>query len=314
MSQEITSIKRPIPPKRRSRKVRDDDGLVAYLFVLPWVLGFLILTLYPIVRSLYLSFTDYSLLADPVWVGAKNYINILTNDRDFTKSLGVTLTFVVIGVPVRLTMSLMVAMLLNQKLRGMSIYRTMFYIPSLIGASVAVATLWRNMFALDGFVNKLLSYLGIEGMGWISNPKTALGTLILLYAWQFGSTMVIFLSGLKSIPVELYESAEIDGAGRWHKFLHVTMPILSPVIFFNLLMSIINAFQMFTQAFVITTGGPAHSTYTYALFLYEKAFSRYQMGYASALAWIMLLMVGVVTALNFYFSKKWVFYEDGGSK
>ncbi len=314
MSQEITSIKRPHPPKRRNRKVRDDDGWAAYLFVLPWVIGFLLLTLYPIVRSLYLSFTDYSLLAEPVWVGAKNYINILVNDRDFRKSLGVTLTFVVIGVPVRLTMSLMVAMLLNQKIKGMSIYRTMFYVPSLIGASVAVATLWRNMFALDGFVNKLLSYLGIDGMGWISNPKTALGTLILLYAWQFGSTMVIFLAGLKGIPADLYESAEIDGAGRWHKFRHVTLPILSPVIFFNLLMSIINAFQMFTQAFVITNGGPAHATYTYALFLYEKAFTRYQMGYASALAWIMLLMVGVVTALNFYFSKKWVFYEDGGSK
>lgn len=300
--------------KKKRRKVRDDDGWAAYLFVLPWVLGFLVFTLYPIIRSFYLSFTDYSLLSEPIWVGLQNYVNILTADRDFTKSLGVTFMFVIIGVPVRMFTSLMVAMLLNQKLKMMSFYRTMFYFPSLIGASVAVATLWRNMFGLDGYINNILSWFGIQGMGWISNPKSALGTLILLYAWQFGSTMVIFLAGLKSIPIDLYESADIDGAGAIGKFLHITLPMLSPVIFFNLIMSMINAFQMFTSAFVIANGGPAHATYTYALFLYEKAFTRYQMGYASALAWILLLIVGVLTAINFYFSKKWVFYEDGGNK
>jgi multiple sugar transport system permease protein len=293
---------------------RQDDGWAAYLFILPWILGFLLLTLYPILRSFQLSFTDYSLLSKPVWVGLRNYIDILTGDRDFSKSLSVTATFVIIGVPVRLFMSLMVAMLLNQKLAMMPLYRTMFYFPSLIGGSVAVATLWRNMFGLEGYVNRILAGFGIQGLGWITNPKTALGTLILLYAWQFGSTMVIFLAGLKHIPVELYESAEIDGAGWWSKFRSVTLPMLSPIIFFNLLMGIINAFQMFTSAFIITNGGPAHATYTYSLFLYEKAFTRYQMGYASALAWIMLLIVGVVTAVNFYLSDKWVFYETGGGK
>lgn len=314
MSQEVRVQALPKKGSRTGRKrIRDDDGWVGYLFIAPWIIGFLLLTVYPIFRSLYLSFTDYSLLSEPVWVGLRNYIDIFTKDRSFQKSLGVTFTFVAFAVPIRMTTSLMVAVLLNQKLRFMSLYRTLFYFPSLIGASVAVATLWRNMFGLDGYINNILAFFGIQGMGWISNPKTALGTLILLYAWQFGSTMVIFLAGLKNIPVELYESAGIDGAGKIRQFVHITLPMLSPVIFFNLVLGMIGAFQMFTSAFVITNGGPAHATYTYALFLYEKAFSRYQMGYASALAWIMLVMVGTLTAINFVVSKKWVFYEDAQS-
>ncbi|MBB3108080.1 ABC-type sugar transport system permease subunit [Paenibacillus phyllosphaerae] len=196
----------------------------------------------------------------------------------------------------------------------MSIYRTLIYFPSLIGGSIAVAALWRNMFGLEGYINHILGWFGIQGVGWIANPDTALGTLILLNTWQFGSTMVIFLAGLKQIPKDLYESASVDGAGVFRKFYSITLPMLSPVIFFNLVLGIINAFQMFTSAFVITGGGPANSTYMYVLFLYEKAFKQYQMGYASSLAWILLLIIGVFTLINFTVSKYWVHYESEGGK
>nr|WP_221468666.1 sugar ABC transporter permease [Cohnella thailandensis] len=284
------------------------------MFISPWLIGFLLLTLWPILQSLYLSFTEYSLLDSPVWVGTDNYSTITTSDRLFVKSLVVTFTFVLFAVPIKLLFSLLVAMLLNKNVKGMSIYRTLIYFPSLIGGSIAVAALWRNMFGLEGYINHILSWFGIQGIGWIANPDTALGTLILLNAWQFGSTMVIFLAGLKQIPKDLYESASVDGAGAFRKFYNITLPMLSPVMFFNLVLGIINAFQMFTSAFVITSGGPANSTYMYVLFLYEKAFRQYQMGYASALAWILLLIIGVFTLINFTVSKYWVHYEAEGGK
>jgi multiple sugar transport system permease protein len=207
-------------------------------------------------------------------------------------------------------------MILVKATRGMSFYRTAIYFPSLIGASVAVAALWRNMFGLEGYINDILSWFGIVGKGWISNPDTALWTLVLLNTWQFGSTMVIFLAGLKGIPSELYESSSVDGATKVRQFFSITIPMLSPVIFFNLILTVINSFQMFTAAYIITNkGGPINSTYMYAVFLYEKAFKHYQMGYASALAWILLLIIGIITAINFFASKYWVYYEnDGGGK
>ncbi|WP_183595859.1 carbohydrate ABC transporter permease [Paenibacillus phyllosphaerae] len=284
-----------------------------YLFISPWLIGFLLLTLWPILQSLYLSFTEYSLLDSPVWIGTENYSNILS-DKLFVKSLIVTFTFVLFAVPIKMMFSLLVAMLLNKNVKGMSIYRTLIYFPSLIGGSIAVAALWRNMFGLEGYINHILGWFGIQGVGWIANPDTALGTLILLNTWQFGSTMVIFLAGLKQIPKDLYESASVDGAGVFRKFYSITLPMLSPVIFFNLVLGIINAFQMFTSAFVITGGGPANSTYMYVLFLYEKAFKQYQMGYASSLAWILLLIIGVFTLINFTVSKYWVHYESEGGK
>jgi ABC-type sugar transport systems, permease components len=293
---------------------RFQHNTAGYLFISPWLIGFLLLTLWPILQSLYLSFTEYSLLDSPVWVGTDNYSTITTSDRLFVKSLVVTFTFVLFAVPIKLLFSLLVAMLLNKNVKGMSIYRTLIYFPSLIGGSIAVAALWRNMFGLEGYINHILSWFGIQGIGWIANPDTALGTLILLNAWQFGSTMVIFLAGLKQIPKDLYESASVDGAGAFRKFYNITLPMLSPVMFFNLVLGIINAFQMFTSAFVITNGGPANSTYMYVLFLYEKAFRQYQMGYASALAWILLLIIGVFTLINFTVSKYWVHYEAEGGK
>ncbi|MEC2343643.1 sugar ABC transporter permease [Paenibacillus barengoltzii] len=304
------------PRAVRKRVKNGANHLAGYIFISPWLIGFLLLTLWPIAQSFYLSFTDYSLLEDPVWTGTSNYVNIFTNDSTFTKSLSVTFTFVLFSVPLKLLFSLLVAMALNQKLRGMNLYRTAIYFPSLIGGSIAVAALWRNMFGLDGYINQVLAWFGIQGVGWITNPDTSLGTLILLNTWQFGSTMVIFLAGLKQIPQELYESAAVDGANKFRRFISITIPMLSPVMFFNLILGVIGSFQTFTSAFIITKGGPVNSTYVYALFLYEKAFKHYQMGYASALAWILLAIVGILTAINFAVSRYWVFYESegGGSK
>nr|WP_164779497.1 sugar ABC transporter permease [Paenibacillus kobensis] len=292
----------------------NENNLAGYLFISPWLLGFLLLTAWPIIQSFYLSFTEYSLLEAPIWTGTDNYVNIFTNDNEFRTSLKVTFMFVLFSVPLKLFFSLMVAILLNKNVKGMNLYRTAIYFPSLIGGSIAVSALWRNMFNRNGYFNHVLEWFGIEGMGWITNPHTSLGTLILLNTWQFGSTMVIFLAGLKQIPNELYESASVDGASKVRKFFHITLPMLSPVMFFNLVLGIIGSFQMFTSAFIITQGGPINSTYMYALFLYDKAFKHYQMGYASALAWILLVIVALMTAINFLVSRYWVFYETDGGK
>lgn len=300
--------------RRRKKKQTGMNSIAGYVFISPWLIGFLLLTLWPIAQSFYLSFTDYSLLEDPVWTGTANYTKIFTSDTTFTKSLSVTFMFVLFSVPLKLFFSLMVALALNKNIRGMNLYRTAIYFPSLIGGSIAVAALWRNMFGIDGYINQILAWVGIEGVGWISNPDTSLGTLILLNTWQFGSTMVIFLAGLKQVPQELYESASVDGAGKVRKFISITLPMLSPVMFFNLVLGIIGSFQTFTSAFIITKGGPINSTYMYAMFLYEKAFKHYQMGYASALAWILLTIVALLTVINFAASRYWVFYESDGGK
>lgn len=302
--------------RRRRYSESFRENVAGYLFIAPWLVGFLLLTIWPILQSFYLSFTDYTLLAPPNWVGLANYKNLLTNDDVFYTSLGVTVRFVLFAVPLKLAFSLFVAMLLNRPIKGMSFYRTAIYFPSLIGGSVAVAALWRNMFGMTGYVNKILEIFHIPTSAWIADPNTALGTLILLNVWQFGSTMIIFLSGLKQIPRELYEAASIDGAGKVRTFFNVTLPLLSPVLFFNLILGIIGSFQMFNSAFIITQGGPANATYMYALFLYEQAFKSFKMGYAATLAWILLAIIGLLTALNFFLSKYWVFYQndDGGKR
>jgi len=293
---------------------RWESPIAGYLFIAPWLIGFFVLTLRPMIQSVYFSLTDYSLLDEAKWVGFRNYVRIFTADDTFVQAMKVTFLYVALAVPLRLVSSLFFAMLLNQKIRGMSFYRTLIYIPSIIGSSIAVAVLWKNIFGKDGFINYFLGWFGIEGVSWISNPDTALGTLIILNAWQFGSTMVIFLAGLKQIPGELYEAASVDGATKVRQFFHVTLPMLSPVILFNLILGIINSFQMFTSAFIVTAGGPMNATYMYALYLYEKAFTHYQMGYASALAWILLVIIAVATALNFAVSKYWVYYESEGGR
>jgi multiple sugar transport system permease protein len=301
--------------KRRSFLKRWDAPIAGYLFISPWLIGFLCLTLYPMLLSLYYSFTDYTLMEPISWVGLENYQRILTEDDKFVQSVKVTFVYVLASVPLKLIAALLVAIVLSRAVRGISFYRTAIYFPSLIGGSIAVSLLWRNIFGVDGFFNQLLAMVGITGKGWVSSPDTALWSLILLSTWQFGSAMVIFLAGIKQIPADLYEASSVDGANRFVQFFRVTLPMLSPTIYFNLIMGVINAFQMFTSAYVITNGGPMNSTFVYALYLYERAFSRYQLGYASSLAWIMLVMIVIISAVIALTSKYWVFYEsDTGGK
>ncbi|WP_027092094.1 carbohydrate ABC transporter permease [Cohnella thermotolerans] len=296
--------------KKRNRFLsRWESPVAGYLFISPWLIGFFLLTLYPMLLSLYYSFTDYTLMKDIKWVGFRNYHRIFTADDKFVQSIKVTFLYVLGSVPLKLIAALLVAIVLNKAVRGISAYRVAIYFPSLVGGSIAVSMLWRNIFGVDGIFNGFLSLLGIEGTGWISNPKTALWTLILLTVWQFGSSMVIFLAGLKQIPKDLYEASGVDGANRFVQFFKITLPMLSPTIYFNLIMGIINAFQMFTSAYVITNGGPMNSTFVYAVYLYERAFSRYQLGYASSLAWIMLAIIVVFAGVIAMTSKYWVFYE-----
>jgi len=302
--------------KRKSFLSRWDAPIAGYLFILPWLIGFFGLTAYPMILSLYYSFTDYTLMEPISWVGARNYERIFTADDKFIQSIKVTFMYVIASVPLKLIAALLVAVVLNKAMKGISAYRTAIYFPSLIGGSIAVSLLWRNIFGVDGIFNKILGIFGIGATGWVTNPSTALWTLVLLTVWQFGSSMVIFLAGLKQIPNDLYEASSVDGANKFVQFFKITLPMLSPTLYFNLIMGVINAFQMFTSAYVITNGGPMNSTYVYALYLYERAFSRYQLGYSSALAWIMLVIIVVVAAIIAGTSKYWVFYEteSGGKK
>lgn len=292
------------------RAHRNKANLEGYLFILPWLIGFLLLTAWPMIYSLYLSFTSYSLFDTPKWVGLKNYIKMFTRDRTFTKALVTTLKFVALAVPMKLIFALFVATKLNKAVRGMSLYRTLIYLPSLLGGSVAVAVVWRNIFGIDGYINTLLSALGLAKVPWLTSTTWALPTLVLLNVWQFGSSMIIFLAGLKAIPKSLYEAASIDGAGKIKSFFHITLPQLSSVLFFNLVYGMIGAFQQFNSAFLITKGGPANSTYLYALMLYEKAFKSYEMGYAAGMAWVLLVIIGGLTGILFATSKFWVHYDN----
>src|SRR5690625_2402697 len=289
------------------------NSFIAYLFLLPWLIGLLTLVIGPMISSLYLSFTEYDLLTSPEWVGLKNYISMI-DDRRFLNAVEVTLTFSLIGVPLQIITALFVAILLNKGLKGIGIYRTVYYIPSLLGGSVAIAILWKNIFGKNGIINDFLAYFGIQGEGWISHPDYAIYTLIALSVWQFGSSMVIFLACLKQIPGELYESAAMDGACSFSKLSKVTIPLLTPVILFNLIMTIINSVQVFTSAYIVSegTGGPANSTMFYTLLLYLKGFSYFEMGFASAMAWLLLIVLAILTALVFFSSRYWVHYEDGG--
>jgi multiple sugar transport system permease protein len=298
--------------RRLRKKESGRDNKVGYLFLLPWLIGLVLITLGPMLASLYLSFTNYSLIQAPSFVGLDNYARMFSDPR-LHKSLAVTFTYVIVGVPLQLIAALGIAMLLNEGMKGLAFYRSVFYLPSMLGASVAIAVLWRQMFEVDGLVNQVLRLFGIPAQNsWIGDPKYALWTIILLHVWTFGSPMVIFLAGLRQIPGMYYEAASVDGASWWAQFRRITLPLLSPIIFFNLVLQIINAFQAFTQAFVVSngTGGPADSTLFYTVYLYQRGFVQFQMGYASAMAWLLVVIIGVFTAINFFLSKYWVFYGD----
>ncbi|GGT09367.1 ABC transporter permease [Planobispora rosea] len=301
---------RPRPPRGSLRSRR--EAWAAHLFLVPWFLGLFLITIGPIVASLYLSFTDYSLLDEAKWVGLDNYITLFTEDPRFWTSLKVTTIYVVVSVPLQLGFALGLALLLDRGLRGLSFYRSIYYLPSLLGGSVAIAILWRKIFGADGLVNAVLAIFGIQGTSYVNNPDTALGTLILLHVWTFGAPMVIFLAGLRQIPGSYYEAASIDGAGTLQQFKSITLPLLTPIIFFNLVLEVIKSFQSFTQSFIVSngTGGPTDSTLFYTLYLYTKGFKDYEMGYASALAWVLVVIIAGLTGVNFLASKYWVFYGD----
>jgi multiple sugar transport system permease protein len=287
------------------------DNKAALFFLAPWFLGLGLITVGPILASLYLSFTDYNLLQPAHWIGLDNYQR-MANDPRLLNSLRVTFTYVFVSVPLQLAAALGLALVLNRGLRGLALYRSAYYLPSLLGGSVAIAILWRQVFGTDGLVNQVLAVFGIQGEGWVSNPDYALGTIIILNIWTFGAPMVIFLAGLRQIPEMYYEAASIDGAGKLGQFRSITLPLLTPFVFFNLVLQIINAFQSFTQAFIVSggTGGPVDSTMFYTLYLYQRGFGALDMGYASAMAWLLLAIVAGLTAINFVLSKYWVFYDD----
>lgn len=287
-----------------------------YLYVAPWIFGFTVLTLIPFICLIYFSFTKYNMLSAPEWTGMQNYSEIFSGDEKFLASLKVTFTYVLISVPLKLIAALLVAMLLNQKRKGIGIYRTLFYIPSIIGGSVAVAVMWRNLFSREGAFNALIEALtGMNpDISWVADPSTALGSLILMAIWQFGSPMLIFLAGLKNISTTYYEAARVDGANKVQCFFSITLPLLSPIIFFNLIMQMINGFMTFTQGLFVTNGGPMNRTLFYQLYVYQKGFKDFNMGYASALSCILLVIVLFFTALAFKSSDAWVYYESGGKK
>jgi multiple sugar transport system permease protein len=305
-------VARVIPKRRSGSTMKNAENRAAYLFLTPWLIGLFGITLMPMLASLYLSFTDFGILSAPVWVGAENYIKLFTADRRFIKSIWVTLTYVGWSVPLILIFSLTIAVTLNRGLAGLALYRSLFYIPSLIGASVGIGLLWKEVFGERGVFNQLLALFGIAGKGWITNPTWALPTVIGLHVWTFGASMVIFLAALRQIPDSYYEAASIDGANAWQRFRRITLPLLTPVIFFNAILLLIGSFQSFTQAFVVSggRGGPIDTTLLYSLYLYQRAFQQLDMGYASAMAWILLVAIAVVTAIFFWTSRFWVFYGD----
>jgi multiple sugar transport system permease protein len=305
------------PAKKRSaapaagRRGRRRENLAGYLFMSPWIAGFLLLTAGPMIASLYYAFTSYNLFTPPQWVGLDNFTTMFQDPR-WQKSVQVTLKYVVVATPLKLLLALGVALLLAQKRRGQGLYRAAFYMPSLIGASVSVGFVWRALFSDDAVVDRTQKIFGLDVGGWIGNPDYVIYALVALSIWQFGAPMVIFLAGLKQVPQELYEAAEVDGAGPLRRFWNITLPMISPVLFFNVLLESIHAFQVFGSAYVVsdTRCGPADATLVYTCYLYQKGFKEAQMGFASAMAWTLVVAVALVTAVLFWSQKKWVHYEE----
>lgn len=282
--------------------------LLGYGYLTPYLIGLVVFTAVPFLTSLYLSFTKYDLMNTPTWTGLSNYERLFTRDRTFTKSLNVTLIYVFLTVPLKLAFALFIAAILNYRLKFINLFRTAFYVPSILGGSIAIAVLWRYLFAPEGLVNMALAGVGLAPVDWFGDPTNALFTITLLRCWQFGSAMVIFLAALQSIDKSLYEAAAIDGAGKVTTFIFITLPLLTPVIFFNLVMQMVQAFQEFNGPYIITQGGPLKSTYLLPLYIYEEAFKKFNMGYASAIAWVLFVIITVLTLVAFWSSRKWVYY------
>lgn len=298
----------PLVPTRRRLNMRRYRGL---MYILPWLIGFMVFQLYPFVYSFILSFTDKSMAANTQFVGLQNYRYMFTSDRDFFKVATVTLKYVLVAVPGRVLFALLVALMMNVELKGINIFRTAYYLPSIFGASVSISIVWRFLFQKAGLVNSILATLGLGSVNWLGDPKVALWTISIIPIWQFGSSMVLFLAALKNVPRDLYEAAYIDGSGRLRTFFKVTLPMISPIVLFNLIMQSVSCFQEFSTAFVLTGGGPNRATFLYGIKLYREAFTEFRMGYASALSWVLFAVILLVTGLIRLSSKRWVYYSDG---
>jgi len=282
-----------------------------FIYILPWLVGFLVFKLYPFGKSIFYSFQNYNMLTAPKFIGLKNYLTIFTTDKFFTGSLWTTIKYVLMVVPVKLAFALLVAVLLSKTSKKTHIFRSIYYLPSILGGSVSVAMIWKIIFSQNGVLNNLLSVIGINGPEWFS-PNLALFTLSLLNVWQFGSTMVLFLAAIKGVPQDLYDAATVDGVNKIGAFLKITLPMISSIMFFNLLMGLVNTFQEFSGTLLITQGGPLKSTYLYGYMLYENAFLNYKMGYACAQSWVLFAIIMILTSIIFRSQKHWTYYEDGG--
>jgi multiple sugar transport system permease protein len=301
---------KPSPATRPFRlSMARREAVAGYLFIAPWLVGFLLFTLGPMATSFVLSFTEYEIISPAVFVGLKNFQKIFTDDPSFWDSLRVTFTYAFVAVPLGIVVSLLIAILMNEDIPGIRVWRTIYYLPAVV-SGVAVAMLWVWIFHSEfGLINLGLRFLGIKGPAWLADPNWALWALVLMSLWSVGSGMIVKLAGLQGIPSELYEAAAIDGANWWRKFWSITLPMLSPILFFNLVMGLIGTFQYFTNAYVMTQGGPGRATLFYNLYLYQNAFSFFKMGYASALAWILFVIILAFTLAIFKSSPFWVYYE-----
>lgn len=303
-------------PKQKSKFKKAIANNVGFFFILPWLIGFLVFKLYPFASSLAYSFTDFhlfrhvdGLLDANLNFGFMNYQEIFSNEKTMS-ALIITFKYAFITVPLKLVAALFIAYILNFKIKGVNLFRTAYYIPSILGGSVAIAVLWKAVFRDEGLLNTVLSYIGVEGPRWLSDPKYSLFIICLLRVWQFGSAMVIFLAALKNVPQDLYEAASIDGAGKWRQFFKITVPMITPVIFYNMVTQLCQAFQEFNGPYIITNGGPLGSTTLISLLVYNNAFEKYEMGMASAMAWVMFVIVMVFTIIAFLSQKHWVYYSD----
>lgn len=294
--------------KKRKRGTfwRDNKG---FLFILPWLIGFIVFKGYPFLSSLAYSFTDYQLFEGISKTGIQNYIAIFTNKK-IMSAFGITFRYAFMTVPLKLIFALFVAYILNFKIKGVKMFRTVYYIPSILGGSVAISVLWKAIFKDDGIINMMLAFLNIQGPNWLADKGAALFIISLLRVWQFGSSMVIFLAALKGVSPDLYEAASLDGAGKWRQFFTITVPLITPVIFYNLVTQLVQAFQEFNGPYIITQGGPRGATTLVSLLIYNNAFKKYDMGLASAQAWVLFVVLMIFTAILQYSQKHWVYYSD----
>lgn len=298
-----------VAPKQKSKFQKVMKENMGFFFIIPWLIGFIIFKLYPFGSSLIYSFSDYQLFHGISKFGTMNYVEIF-NDKKIMTAFKVTFKYALLTVPLKLTAALFIAYILNFKIKGVNFFRTAYYIPSILGGSIAIAVLWKAIFRNEGLINTLLGFFGVQGPNWLSDTKWALFIICLLRIWQFGSAMVIFLAALKGVSGDLYEAAAIDGASKWRQFFSITVPLITPVIFYNLVTQLCQAFQEFNGPFVITKGGPRGSTTLISLLVYSSAFKSYEMGMASAMAWLMFIIVMILTVIAFISQKHWVYYSD----